>query len=307
MEIRKMVAMSSPSGKSTRECIYFTVEYNHYRDVSDSKTSGILDREEIQTCECVLCLPESYTADGEETPLILSFHGAGGRVCCEDHLVGGVDSVQNLIDAGYAALDVCGSETHGVTLGCPEHIFAAYKAYRYAIKHYNLSDKVHVFGVSMGGQVAMNFTNTFPSAVWTVGMFFPRLNIEGITVEDRYCIGIWDKTYPAGDCPTVTDLIRKIYRFKGSQWSNETTNGFNPYRTRSFRNESGERVLIPPCPIKIWQGTDDLVVDPLITEEFVRSVRRSGSYIELHMMEGVGHCFTPEMCTELLYWFNRFR
>jgi predicted esterase len=58
--------------------------------------------------------------------------------------------------------------------------------------------------------------------------------------------------------------------------------------------------------IKIWQGTADAVVDPVFVEEYVRSVRRSGSYIELHMMENIGHCYTSAMCTELLYWFNRF-
>ncbi|MBQ8184559.1 MAG: alpha/beta hydrolase [Lachnospiraceae bacterium] len=306
MEIRKELCLGGPDGGKLRECIFFTVKYNHFRDVSTSTTREVRDREEMAECECVLCLPESYTADGEETPLILSFHGAGSHVSASDDSVAGIVYVQQCIDAGYAALDVCGSEPHGTTMGCPEHIFAAYKAYRYAVKHYNLSEKVLVAGASMGGHVAMNFVNTFPSVVLAVGMFYPRLNMDGVTVNGHYCIGTWDKTNAKENEPSTRDRIVDIYRFKSREWSDETTIGFNPYRTRAFINAEGERVLIPPCPIKIWQGTADRAVDPVMVEEYVNSVRRSGSYIELHLMEDVGHVYSSEMCTELLYWFNRF-
>ena len=73
-----------------------------------------------------------------------------------------------------------------------------------------------------------------------------------------------------------------------------------------FINQNGERVVIPPCPIKIWQGTADTVVDPVMVEEFVNSVRRSGSYIELRMLEGGVHKITDVMREEQLMWFNRF-
>ena len=65
-------------------------------------------------------------------------------------------------------------------------------------------------------------------------------------------------------------------------------------------------MVIPPCPIKIWQGTADKTVDPVMVQEYVRSVRRSGSYIELHMLEGVEHKISQVMRDELLMWFNRF-
>lgn len=301
--------MGGPDGGKLRECIYFTVRYNHFRDIDTSTTKEVRDREEWAECECVLCLPENYSPTGEETPLILSFHGAGSHVSAADDTVGGVAYVQQCIDAGYAALDVCGSELHGTTMGCPEHIFAAYKAYRYAVRHYNLSEKILVAGASMGGHVAMNFVNTFPSVALAVGMFYPRLHIDGVTIDGHYCIGTWDKRNKptkSENQASVHDLILDIYHFQEDAWSDQTTLGFNPYRTRSFVNAEGQRVTIPPCPIKIWQGTQDKTVDPVFIEEYVRSVRRSGSYIELHMMEDTGHSYTSEMCTELLYWFNRF-
>ena len=133
--------------------------------MSNSFEHAVSDREEWAECECVLALPDSYTEDGEETPLIISFHGAGSRVCEAENMVGGVKYVKECVDAGFAALDVCGSELHGLTMGCPEHMMAAYKAYRYAIKHFNLSERVLVAGASMGGHSAMNFANMFPGIV----------------------------------------------------------------------------------------------------------------------------------------------
>ena len=43
-----------------------------------------------------------------------------------------------------------------------------------------------------------------------------------------------------------------------------------------------------------------------MVKEFVDSVKRSNSYIELHMLEDVGHKISSVMKEELLMWFNRF-
>ena len=305
MEIKKKcVAINSRGepveGGREREYIFFTVQFNHFRDVSGSNSTELLDREEMCDCECVLCLPDTYCDSGTKTQLILSFHGAGGRVCEKDNTVGGVTYASECIDSGYAVLDVCGSETHGLTMGCPEHLCAIYKAYRYAISHYNLYDRVLIAGASMGGHVAMNFINTFPSIVIAAGLFYPRLNIDGVTVDGHYCIGTWDKGNAS------RERIAKVYRFEKDEWCDKNTFGFNPYRTRSFINCDGERVVMPPCPIKIWQGNADTTVDPVMVEEFVNSVRRAGCYIELRLLDGVEHRIVPPMKTELMMWFNRF-
>lgn len=311
MDIRKTLIPNNTKGQPVadkpREYIFFKVQYNHFREVSGSSENAVLDREEIRECECALLLPEDYSDTGAPTQLILACHGAWGRVCMEDNAVGGTRQVGACIDAGgYAALDVCGSELHGTSLGCPEHIFALYKAYRYAVTHYNLTEKVLLYGGSMGGQTAMNFANTFPHLVIAAGLCFPRLNMDGYTVDDHYVIGTWDKTKPHGEYPGTKDLIRQIYRFPGEAWNDDRTAGFNPHRSRSFVDCQGERVVFPPCPIKIWQGTADKTVDPVGTQAYVRAVRRGGSYIELRMLEGVGHTVTPVMREEMKLWFDRF-
>ena len=311
MEIRKKLVYPRLKGEPIpgareREYIFFEVEYNHFRDVSRSDENRVIDRYEPATCECVLALPDTYSQTGEETPLILSFHGAGGRVSAEEGLIGGVSYANTCLDAGFAALDVCGSEPHGITMGCPEHLFAIYQAYRYAVRHYNLSHRVLVMGASMGGHVAMNFINTYPSIVLAAGLIYPRLNMDGVTIEDHYCIGTWDKREKKGEAPSTHERLVEIYRFPADEWCEQNTVGFNPYRTRSFIGTDGKRVVIPPCPIKIWQGTADQTVDPVMTCEFVESIRRAGCYVELHMLRGVGHSINDVMRGELPIWFERF-
>ena len=291
-----------------REFIFFTVEFNNFRDVAPSRANEVSDKEILDRCECVLCLPKSYTDDGEETPLIISCHGAGNVVSAERNIVGGVQRVLNCVDAGYAVMDICGTAPHGLSVACPEHIFALYKAYRYVTRKFNVSKEILITGASMGGHTAMNFANTFPSLVKAIGIFYPRLNIDGVTVDGHYCIGTFDKTTPNA----VTGISTKqrtaaFYRFPDENtWCEENTVGFNPYKSHSFINKDGERCVIPPCPVKIWQGTADQTVDPVMVEEFFRSIRRAGCYAELHMIEGIAHKTTPAMQKELLIWFNRF-
>ena len=290
-----------------REYIFFEVEFNNYRVVGNSTANEVLDRYEPFTCECVLYLPKSYTEDGEETPLILSAHGAGGRVCAAENNIGGLKRAVTCMDAGYAVLDVDGNVPTGLSMGCPEHIFALYKAYRYAIKHFNLSKNVLLAGGSMGGHVAMNFAHTFPGIVTAIALFYPRLNMDGVQIGDHYCIGTWDKNKRGKDGrPSVKDHIVEVYRFPTDEWCEQNTIGFNPYKTRSFINQEGERVVIPPCPIKVWQGTDDTTVDPVMVQDFVNAVRRSGCYIEFHLIEGIAHKTNDVMLREMKLWFDRF-
>ncbi|MBR2371196.1 MAG: alpha/beta hydrolase [Clostridia bacterium] len=307
-EIRKHLPLKDSDGNVNEyQFIFFKVRYNHFRDTSTAIDLEVRDREEFAECECVLCLPDSYSDDGDETPFVLSFHGSGGRVCEELNLVGGIKYCPDCVKAGYAVLDVCGSEPHGITMGCPEHLFAAYKAYRYAIKHFNLSHDVLLSGASMGGHTAINFANTFPGIVRAIGIFYPGLNLDRVSVNGHECAGIWDRSKTKReDVPSLRDRIVEIYRFPTNEWYELNTVGFNPYRARSFINSDGERVVIPPCPIKIWQGTADKSVDPVMAEEFVNSVRRSGSYIEFHLLDGIGHKPSPIMKKEQVMWFNRF-
>lgn len=311
MEVRKKCIPCNKNGmeicgEKSREYIFFDVEFNGFREVSHSSENAVLDKEEIEKCECVLALPESYTDDGEPTQLILACHGAGSNVKKDFNMVGGLTQVSMCLDAGYAALDVAGSKSHGLTMGCPEHVWALYKAYKYAINHFNLTPRVLMAGASMGGQTALNFSSMFSSLVLAAGIFFPRLNIDGVEVDGHYCIGTWDKTQKKGDAPSTHDRVIDVFRFPSQEWCAENVIGANSYRLRSFVNADGKRVVIPPCPIKIWQGTADQVTDPAMAIEFINSIWRSGSYAELHLLEGIAHNVTDVMKEEQLIWFNRF-
>jgi predicted esterase len=313
MEIRKTIRPVShkfkPMGDdAVREYIFFNVEYNHFRDVGDSTVHEVRDRVELAECECVLALPDSYTEDGEETPLIISFHGSGMRVCEKDNMIGGLAFVTQCVNAGYAALDVNGSEPHGRTQGCFEHLMAAFRAYKYVTRKYNLSRQVLIAGGSMGGQSALNFIGMFPNIVTAAGIFFPRLNLDTVDVNGHSCLGSWDKTEKqseTGNSPR--ERIAMTHRLPTEEWCERNTIGFNPHKIRSFINSEGEKVVIPPCPIKIWHGTADTTIDYMISVGYAEAVRRAGCYIELHLLDGVGHTTTQVMREELTMWFDRFR
>ena len=90
--------------------IYFKVRFNNFRDVSGSTANEVTDREEWDECECVLCLPDSYSEMGEETPLILSCHGAGSVVREDGGRTGGVAYCSECIKRGYAVATACYGE-----------------------------------------------------------------------------------------------------------------------------------------------------------------------------------------------------
>lgn len=287
--------------------VFFEIKFNAFFDMGGSCRNEVTDREEWQTCECALCLPDSYSECGAETPLILSCHGAGGIVSKEKGEIGGISYAKECLKQGYAVLDVCGAKPHGTTMGCPEHIFALHKAYLYATEHYHLSKRVLVAGASMGGQVAINFAQTFPSIVLAVGVFYPRLNIGGVTVDGHYCIGTWDKTQRNPSTGRTTrELVAENFRFPENEWCEENLVGFHSYQTRSVIGADGKRAVLFPCPIKVWQGLEDTVVDPVMAKEFVDSIRRAGCFAQLRCLEGMGHQTNSVMEAELVMWFNRF-
>ena len=286
------------------EKIFFKVKFNNFREASGSTANDILDREEWEECEAVLCLPDSYSEDGGPTPLILSCHGAGNTVSEKDGKIGGIPYVSDCIREGFAALDISGSAPHGLTLGCPEHVFALFKAYRYAIRNYNLAERVFLAGHSMGGGTAINFANTFPSLSIALAVINPGLSMHGVKIGDHVCRNPWDRVFEDGY--RYRKLITRYFRFPDDEFHPDIVSGFEPYRTRSFVTPDGLRAVIPPCPVKIWQGADDKTVDPLLSREYYDSIRRAGCYAELHILDGVQHTVTDTARKETAIWFKRF-
>jgi alpha-beta hydrolase superfamily lysophospholipase len=308
MEVIRVVPKDSkgnpyPDGKE-RDLIFFNVEYNHHRDLCTDTTKEVADRVELAECRAVLCLPDSYTEDGERTQLVIACHGAGSTVDPEKHQTGGLAAVLSCLDAGYAALDIDGAAPNGLTMGNPEHVFALYRAYKYAIKHYNLTDRVFLAGHSMGGGTAINFANTFPSLAIALAVVNPGLSMHGVTVGDHVCRNPWNRKFEDGY--RYRAPLCQYFRFPEEEFRSDLIAGFEPYRTRSFVNAEGERAVFPPCPVKIWQGADDKTVDPVLSREYYDSIRRAGCYAELHILDGVAHKVTDTAKKEIAIWFKRF-
>lgn len=289
-----------------RNLVYFNVKYNHHRHLCDSITTEVDDREEWDECRAVLCLPDSYSETGKKTQLIIACHGAGTIVDREKLFAGGIGGTLKCIDAGYAALDIDGADRTGLSKGNPEHIFALYRAYKYAIEHFNLTERVVVHGASMGGMTATNFACTFPSICLALGLYYPRLNMRTFETEDGHvCLGTWDKLKVGADGRNKRDQILE-YLHMGSEWNPDRVAGFESYNNRSFTNDKGEKVVIPPCPVKIWHGNADTTVDHIVSVEYVKAIRRGGCYAELRIIDGLAHKTTTTMRTELRMWFDRF-
>ena len=292
--------------KKERNLVYFNVKYNHNRHLCDSITPEVDDKEEWDECRAVLCLPDSYSETGKKTQLIIACHGAGTVVDRENLFAGGIGGTLKCIDAGYAALDIDGADRTGLSKGNPEHIFALYRAYKYAIEHFNLTERVVVHGASMGGMTATNFANTFPSICLALGLYYPRLNMRTFKTEDGHeCLGTWDKLNPGADGRNKRDQILEYFHM-GSDWNLDRVAGFESYNNRSFTNDKGEKVVIPPCPVKIWHGNADTVVDHIVSVEYVKAIRRGGCYADLRIIDGLGHKTIDSMRTELRMWFDRF-
>ncbi len=288
--------------------IWFKVDFNNnYDDVTHTDAATPADSEDMRECECVLALPDCYTETGEAVPLILSSHGAGGRVCRDEDKTGGLSYVTPCIEAGYAAFDIHGTRPDGNSIGNRRYLEAAHRAYVYVLRHYNVQEGLFVAGASMGGHNMLNFTQFYPRDVRVVGLFYPRSNMRTETACGKECIGIWDKTTPDPTGLSTRDRIAQEYAFSGSDvFETEKTVGLNPYHTNTLP-VNGKRVMHFPCPLKIWHGTADQTNNYELSVEFVEGIKRGGGYAVLRTLEGRGHKLNDVMREELRMWFDRFR
>ena len=74
----------------------------------------------------------------------------------------------------------------------------------------------------MEGQTALNFAAMFTGICIAAGKFFPRLNnIDGVTVDEHYCIGTWDKDAKNANGMSTKDRVTEIYSFQNGEWREE--------------------------------------------------------------------------------------
>ena len=146
----------------TGEYEFFTVNVNRPKGWRTTPETS-----KIETIECVLRLPVSYTTTGTPTRAVFACHGASGYILASQNRWNNnnwKEFIDTLLDAGYACFDcnvLPGTDTKviGYALGSPLYFNVAKKAYDYIQNHYNLKHKIFVHGLSMGGVGATAFSH----------------------------------------------------------------------------------------------------------------------------------------------------
>jgi dipeptidyl aminopeptidase/acylaminoacyl peptidase len=279
--------------------IHFTVPVNtHITDLSDT-SKALVDDETIVDVDCILKLPESYTATGDATKVIMITHGAGRGVWTQfgDQVPWkDIDTynalVDTFVDAGYAVFDCSGygNDAYGVNFwGCPRGLQAWYKAYEYVEKYYNVTPKIGLYGFSMGGCTAFNLINkAFPN-IACVGLGSPVTNLAQDQVSN---MGYFLDAYGMGSSYDASKVV-----------------GYNPLENIvEIDNEEYCFKTLPP--IKVWFGANETWPAPTDAQRLCNAIKKGGGVADYRLVDDAGHevCYggIPAINTEILYWFNRF-
>lgn len=237
---------------------------------SEEISDRVQDFEEIYEDNGFIVLPDSYSADGTPTRLVINCHGAGGTVTTDDSQVEHQVLTQYLVANGYAVMDVNGlpdayAKKYGIDIrnnvGSPIALRCYVKAYFYCMKHFNLFPQVFVHGGSMGGISSTNLVLSGCIPVIAHSAFCPVLD-----TYNEIFLHPW-----SGGAPKTA--IAKFYRFDTDEsgeyiYDESKLAGFNPAKNAKAKQY--------PVPVKFWHCVDDGTVSYKVTEKFVNEIKQNG-------------------------------
>ena len=290
---------------------------------------GVNNNTEIQTEATVspwgIIWPNTYSINGQPTPVIAMLHGSNGYVAegCLGYTSGGwITQRDQYLAAGFAVMDINGYgvstevDEHSEHWGCPLAIETLDKAWEFIKQNFNVCDKLLLAGTSMGGILAMSYAKCFPGKVAAVGCFAPNLFCYSM----RYISGDGSKELawgyadhaeaeadgyknltgyiPLNECQIIDDETGVISQFDWSDYSYED------------RAQVLTKKLIDlfPVQMRVWQGSADTSVYPSNSQLLVSSLRRGNSPVTIRMCNGAGHdlASVAYVRNEAVDWFNRF-
>ena len=296
--------------------IHFNVSINGTHLMNDGADSS-----SPLSVNAVLMVPSTYSAGGNPTKMIFMHHGQSGTVTDTTWYTQTQywpNFYNAYLNAGFAVFDVNGSgpysaadEVYHRDYGCPNGLQAAFKAYQYITKKYNIDKKILVHGTSMGGATAIAFAKTYPEIVMAAGLFAPA-ELRAAATGDNFKEIIAENYGYQSSTAMVNDGYAEVVA------SNITLEHYNSSGERQFhpfeydwKNDSTEtHVAQFPVPIKLWQGTNDTSVSPTWSEKIIDAIRLGGGMAYYRPISGAGHEVSTggnsTAVSEGVLWFSRF-
>ena len=307
----------------TKKAGYTSTEF-FYVPINKTWPSGSADENNVVNVDCVLKLPTSYTSGGDPTRLVFMHHGNSGTVNVANETWYSevnvwANFVNTYLNAGYAVFDVngCGPVTDSDAshdYGAFGALQAAYKAYEYIKRKYNVKDRIFVHGSSMGGATVYAFAKMFGGIVDAIGLFSPALLSRSAQLDaaDDYI----SVNYGYAD---VAEMVADNYSHllpanPTIEYYHDGVKVEKPY-TYDWVNNHTEDGLTIICkdfniPIKIWCGTSDAVVDMNYGDELAKAILSAGGMAIFRPVEGGNHNAglgnNSTVNAEAIMWFNRF-
>ena len=280
------------------------------------------EKEHYEPVTGVIALPESYTADGEPTKLIMFAHGGHGYVDETHWYPTNADmetTVQALLDAGYAVFDCNGykdtpyDEWVALTnagnvqmgIGLPQVVEAYYNCYQYILDNYNIMPGLYIQGCSQGGHTALTFAKMHPEDVAAVAWMAGHIEL-----------------YDQGYGYQTLENKRQVAKLLGFSNTTFTTNAealaayehdkadpFDPMKW--ITTVDGTDYLYDwTVPIKFFYGTTDTILPQYqYVKRFHQALNNAGFSCELKWYEGFSHHDVATAANEIarndmIAWFN---
>lgn len=286
------------------------------------------DNTEIETTNVVspwgIIFPDTYTPNGQPTPVIAMLHGSNGYVAdgVLGYASGGWITMRNAyLAAGFAVMDING---YGVSTepdekskhwGCPLAIETLDKAFEFIKQNYNVCDKLILHGTSMGGILAETYAKCFPGKVACVGLFAPNFFAYSIRfVDDATKYPAWGYTDKAEAEADEFNQLTGYVPLAECQVADGDTGIISQFEWSDYDFDHRADVLTKrlidrfPVQVRIWQGSADSSVPSTHSTLLFNSFMRGNSPVSIRVCLNAGHdlASVAYVRNEAVSWFKRF-
>ena len=312
------------SENSFNRRIFWTQNIDCNNPIKNLSTQKFEQKNDIYSDNCALYLPDTYTADGTPTKLILFCKQGDSEITPSQDPI--MSQCAFFVHLGYAVLGVEGIPSElckktGIgkrTVGNYIHAKSMSQAYKTVIHGYNIdSTGCYAYGWSQGGHTLQNLLDNTNLPIIAAAAQSP-------VVSMRY--HQWDLHRTATHNNTTFDKdarlsIARLFDFapistnnelenlqydatKTNGWDPFTTNVDNPYNGFVQGTCAGDNLWGLPdsvsvaditmvkklrSPIKIWVADNDNSLGADVVKVYVKAVQNSGQTAEIRVFTIGGH------------------